>query len=149
MKCPACGHDDTQVKDSRPVEDGAGIRRRRQCPKCDHRFTTFERVQVRELTVIKSDGTRRPFDREKIVYSMEIATRKRNISADIIALNVNGIVQTLEGRGDTEIPAKDIGILVMDVLQSLDQVAYIRYASVYRNFHEASDFSDFMKRMEN
>ncbi|MDE2580517.1 MAG: transcriptional regulator NrdR [Rhodospirillales bacterium] len=144
MHCPFCGHDDTQVKDSRPTEDGAAIRRRRFCPQCGQRFTTIERVQLRELTVVKSDGRRVGFDRDKLARSIRIALRKRPIEDERIERIVNGIVRHLEASGDTEIPSKQIGELVMDTLKDLDPVAYVRFASVYRNFREAKDFEAFV-----
>lgn len=147
MKCPFCGHADTQVKDSRPSEDGATIRRRRYCPECDSRFTTFERVQLRELTVVKKNGDRRPFDRDKIARSMQIALRKRPVEPDKVEQAINSIVKTLETQGDSEIEASRIGELVMETLKQLDMVAYIRFASVYRDFHEAKDFEDFVESM--
>ncbi len=147
MRCPFCGHADTQVKDSRPSEDGATIRRRRYCPECDSRFTTFERVQLRELTVIKKNGERRPFDRDKIARSMQIALRKRHVDSEKVEQAINNIVKTLETQGDNEIEANRIGELVMDVLKQLDMVAYIRYASVYRDFREAKDFEAFVEEM--
>ncbi len=149
MKCPFCGHSDTQVKDSRPSEDGAAIRRRRYCPECESRFTTFERVQLRDLHVIKSDGDRRPFDRDKIARSMEIALRKRPVEQDQIEQSIISIVKALETSGDTDIPTAKIGELVMETLKKLDMVAYVRYASVYRDFGEARDFGDFIKQMGN
>ncbi len=148
MKCPFCGHQDTQVKDSRPSEDGATIRRRRYCPECDSRFTTFERVQLRELMVIKKNGDRRIFDRDKIVRSMDIALRKRPVNLEEVEHAINKIVKTLETQGDAEIPASRIGELVMDALKKLDKVAYVRYASVYTNFREARDFEDFVEQMD-
>jgi transcriptional repressor NrdR len=147
VKCPFCGHEDTQVKDSRPSEDGGSIRRRRFCPACDSRFTTFERVQLRELTVIKRNGDRRPFDRDKIARSMAVALRKRPVDGDQVERTINRLVQTLEGGGENEIACETIGNLVMDALRELDQVAYIRYASVYRDFREASDFGRFMEEL--
>jgi transcriptional repressor NrdR len=147
MKCPFCGHDDTQVKDSRPSEDGGTIRRRRFCPACDSRFTTLERIQLRELTVIKNNGERRPFERDKIAGSMAIALRKRPVAADQVERAVNHIVRTLEGSGENDVPSAIIGQLVMEALRGLDQVAYIRYASVYRDFREAEDFERFMEGM--
>jgi transcriptional repressor NrdR len=147
MKCPFCGHDDTQVKDSRPSDDGGTIRRRRFCPACDSRFTTLERVQLRELTVMKRSGERRPFDRDKIARSMAIALRKRPVDSDTVERTVNRIVQTLENSSEGEVACETIGQLVMEALQSLDQVAYIRYASVYRDFREAGDFEKFMEGM--
>ncbi len=147
MRCPFCGHVDTQVKDSRPSEDGATIRRRRYCPECDSRFTTFERVQLRELTVVKKNGDRRPFDRDKISRSMHIALRKRPVEEDKIEQAINTIVKTLETQGDSEIPVDQIGELVMETLKQLDMVAYIRFASVYRDFREAKDFEEFVESM--
>lgn len=144
MKCPFCGHDDTQVKDSRPTEDNAAIRRRRLCPNCGARFTTFERVQLRELTVVKKTGQREPFDRDKITRSMQIALRKRGVEAERLERIVNSIVRRLESSGESEIPAQTVGEMVMEALHQLDQVAYLRYASVYRNFREVKDFEDFI-----
>jgi transcriptional repressor NrdR len=145
MRCPFCSHADTQVKDSRPSEDGSSIRRRRFCPACNSRFTTFERVQLRELTVVKSNGERRLFDREKIARSMAIALRKRAADAEAMELAINRIVQKLESEGDSEIPTARIGQLVMDELKAIDEVAYVRYASVYRDFREAKDFENFVE----
>jgi transcriptional repressor NrdR len=147
MRCPFCGNEDTQVKDSRPTEDGSAIRRRRQCPNCGARFTTFERVQLRELTVVKSNGQREPFDRDKIMRSMQIALRKRPVDSDRLDRVVNGIVRRLESSGESEIPSKVVGEMVMEALKSLDQVAFVRYASVYRNFREAKDFEEFVGRL--
>jgi transcriptional repressor NrdR len=144
MRCPFCGNEDTQVKDSRPTEDNAAIRRRRQCTHCAARFTTFERVQLRELTVIKGDGQREPFDREKLMRSMTIALRKRPVEPDRIERVVNSIVRQLESSGESEIRSKTIGELVMDALRGLDQVAYVRFASVYRDFRETRDFERFI-----
>jgi transcriptional repressor NrdR len=144
MKCPFCGSDETQVKDSRPTEENSAIRRRRSCDHCGQRFTTFERIQLRELTVIKSSGAREPLDREKLARSMRIALRKRPVDPDRVELVVNGIIRRLEGSGETEVRSDDIGQLIMDALASLDQVAYVRFASVYRNFREARDFEDFL-----
>lgn len=144
MRCPFCGHDDTQVKDSRPTEDGAAIRRRRSCGNCGQRFTTIERVQLRELTVVKSDGRRVAFERDKLARSIRIALRKRPIDDDRIERIVNGIVRQLEASGDSEIPSKQIGELVMDTLKEVDQVGYVRFASVYRDFREAKDFEEFV-----
>jgi transcriptional repressor NrdR len=141
MRCPYCGSLETQVKDSRPTEDSSSIRRRRICPDCGGRFTTFERVQLRELTVVKKSGRRAPFDRDKLQRSVEIALRKRAVAADRIERMVNGIVRQLESQGETEIPSDRIGELVMEGLRSLDSVAYVRFASVYRNFREARDFN--------
>ncbi len=145
MRCPFCGTDDTQVKDSRSSEDSASIRRRRLCSSCGSRFTTFERIQLRDLIVIKRDGKKGVFDREKIVKSMEIALRKRMVDNEIIERAQNGIVRQLESSGENEIPSDLIGELVMNALSQIDHVAYIRYASVYRNFREASDFGKFVK----
>lgn len=147
MRCPFCGNEDTQVKDSRPTEDNSAIRRRRLCPGCGARFTTFERVQLRELTVVKSNGQREPFDREKLLRSLRIALRKRPIDADRIDRVVNSLVRQLESSGENEIPSKQIGEMIMASLQNLDQVAYIRYASVYKNFREAADFNDFVEQL--
>jgi transcriptional repressor NrdR len=149
MRCPFCGNDDTQVKDSRPTEDNSAIRRRRQCPNCAARFTTFERVQLRELTVIKSTGKRESFDREKMARSMQIALQKRPVEAERLERVVNGLVRQLESSGESEIPSKAIGELIMDALANLDQVAYVRFASVYRNFREARDFEEFIGKLGN
>lgn len=145
MRCPFCGHNDTQVKDSRPAEEHAAIRRRRACPECGSRFTTFERVQLRELTVLKSGGQRVPFDRDKLLRSILIATRRRPVEPDRIDRVVNGIQRRLESSGESEIASQRIGEMVMDALAGLDQVAYVRFASVYRNFREAKDFGDFLE----
>lgn len=142
MRCPFCGHLDTQVKDSRPSEDGSTIRRRRFCPECNSRFTTFERVQLREITVLKRGGERKLFDREKIVRSIMMATRKRPVSNEQVDLAVSRIVKKLESLGESEVSSELIGKLVMAELKELDGVAYIRYASVYRDFREAKDFED-------
>ena len=144
MRCPFCGHEDTQVKDSRPIEDNTAIRRRRFCPHCSARFTTFERVQLRELTVLKKNNQREPFDRDKLARSMMIALRKRPVEPDRIERVVNGIVRRLESSGETEIKVDTMGALVMEALATLDQVAYVRFASVYRNFREAKDFEEFI-----
>ncbi len=144
MKCPFCGSDDTQVKDSRPTEENSAIRRRRACDNCGQRFTTFERIQLRDMTVLKDAGAREPLDREKLARSMRIALRKRPVDPDRVELVVNGIIRRLEGSGETEVRSSAIGELVMDALASLDQVAYVRFASVYRNFREARDFEDFL-----
>ncbi len=140
MRCPYCGSLDTQVKDSRPTEDSSSIRRRRVCPDCAGRFTTFERVQLRELTVLKKSGRRVPFDRDKLMRSIEIALRKRSVDPERVERMVNGIVRQLESQGDAEISSDRIGELVMEGLRSLDDVAYVRFASVYKNFREARDF---------
>jgi transcriptional repressor NrdR len=146
MRCPFCGHEDTQVKDSRPTEDGTSIRRRRQCPACGARFTTFERVQLRELIVIKrSTGKRAPFEREKLLRSVKIALNKRPVEPERIEQLVSGVVRQLESLGESEIPSSTIGELVMTALGQLDPVGYVRYASVYRDFREAGDFEDFLK----
>jgi transcriptional repressor NrdR len=144
MKCPFCGFEDTQVKDSRPAEDSAAIRRRRACPECGARFTTFERVQLREITIIKTDGRRVPFEREKLARSIRVALRKRPVDEDRIEKLVNSIQRRLETEGDSEIPSNKIGEIVMETLKELDQVAYVRFASVYRNFGEAKDFQSFL-----
>ena len=144
MRCPFCGKDDTQVKDSRASEDGATIRRRRLCTSCGSRFTTFERIQLRDLIVIKRNGKKIQFERDKILKSMLMALRKRQTNDESIDRAVNGIVRQLESNGDNEIQSKFIGELVMNALAEIDNVAYIRYASVYRNFREASDFGKFV-----
>jgi transcriptional repressor NrdR len=143
VRCPFCANDDSQVKDSRPTEDGAAIRRRRQCEGCGARFTTFERIQLRELTVLKSEGRREPFEREKLARSVSIACRKRPIEVARIEQMISGIQRQLETLGDAEIEAQQIGALVMDGLKRLDSVAYIRFASVYKDFAEAKDFEEF------
>ncbi|MSP48783.1 MAG: transcriptional repressor NrdR [Alphaproteobacteria bacterium] len=147
MRCPFCGHEDTQVKDSRPTEDNSAIRRRRFCPACGSRFTTFERVQLRELVVVKKTGKRAPFDRDKLARSLQLALRKRPIDAERLERVVNSIVRRLESMGESEIPSSVIGELVMESLANLDQVAYVRFASVYRNFREAKDFGDFVGKI--
>jgi transcriptional repressor NrdR len=147
MRCPFCGHEDTQVKDSRPTEDGTAIRRRRSCPNCGQRFTTVERVQLRELTVVKSDGRRVAFDRDKLARSIRIALRKRPIDEDRIERIVNGVQRQLESSGESEIPSKAIGEMVMDTLREVDPVGYVRFASVYRNFREAKDFEEFVETL--
>lgn len=144
MRCPFCGHAESQVKDSRPSEDGAAIRRRRSCPDCGGRFTTFERVQLRELTILKRSGRRAPFDREKLVRSISIALRKRPVDPEQVDRMVNGITRQLESMGETELPSQAIGELVMKALKSLDDVAYVRYASVYRDFRQTQDFAKFL-----
>ena len=145
MRCPFCGKEDTQVKDSRASEDGATIRRRRSCTSCGSRFTTFERIQLRDLIVVKRNGKKIAFDRDKLLKSMLMALRKRQTNDDDIERAVNGIVRQLESSGDNEIQSKFIGELVMNALAEIDNVAYIRYASVYRNFREASDFGKFVE----
>lgn len=145
MRCPFCGHSDTQVKDSRPTEDNAAIRRRRFCPSCGARFTTFERVQLRELTILKKSGKRAPFDRDKLERSIQISLRKRPVDQDRLERMVTGIQRRLESMGEAEIPSSVIGEMVMDSLANLDPVAYVRFASVYRNFREAKDFEEFVE----
>ncbi|NQU61234.1 MAG: transcriptional repressor NrdR [Rhodospirillales bacterium] len=147
MRCPFCGHEDTQVKDSRPTEENATIRRRRLCPECSSRFTTFERVQLRELSVVKSDGEKVPFDRDKLLRSLKIALRKRPVEEDRMERIANGIQRRLETLGENEIPTKVIGEMVMESLAELDQVAFVRFASVYRNFREAKDFEAFVGKL--
>ena len=142
MRCPSCGSLDTQVKDSRPTEDSAAIRRRRVCLTCNFRFTTFERVQLRELTVIKRNGRRVPFDRDKLMRSLQIALRKRPIAPDQIEQMVSKIVRELESQGESEISSETVGEMVMEHLRALDDVAYVRFASVYRNFREPKDFEE-------
>ena len=146
MICPFCGNEDTQVKDSRPAEDGAAIRRRRLCGKCEARFTTFERVQLREITILKRNGRRSVFDRDKLERSFEIALRKRDIDVNDVARAINEIVRKLEPHADGDVPSEKVGELVMATLFNLDQVAYVRYASVYRNFREAKDFEAFVEK---
>ena len=141
MRCPYCGGLDTQVKDSRPTEDASSIRRRRICPDCGGRFTTFERVQLRELMVVKKNGRRAPFDRDKLQRSVDVALRKRAVAPERVERMINGIVRQLESQGDADIPTERIGELVMEGLKGLDDVAYVRFASVYRNFREARDFN--------
>ena len=143
MRCPFCGHDDSQVKDSRPTEDNSAIRRRRQCEGCGGRFTTFERIQLRELSVIKTEGKREPFDREKLERSLSVACRKRPVDNMQIEKLASAIQRQLETLGESEIESKQIGEFVMDGLKALDSVAYIRFASVYKDFNEAKDFEDF------
>ena len=146
MICPFCGNEDTQVKDSRPAEDGGAIRRRRLCGKCDARFTTFERVQIREITLVKRDGRKSVFDREKLERSFDIALRKRDVVTEAVAMTINDIVRQLESHADGDVPSARVGELVMAALYKLDQVAYVRYASVYRNFREAKDFEAFVEK---
>ena len=147
MRCPYCGSLDSQVKDSRPAEDSSAIRRRRICPDCGGRFTTFERVQLRELMVNKKTGRKVPFDREKLVRSFEIALRKRPVDRDRIERAVSGIVRRLESSGDTEIPSEEIGLQVLEALKSLDDVGFIRYASVYRDFTHIEDFTQVLSEV--
>ncbi|MEO8926550.1 MAG: transcriptional regulator NrdR [Caulobacteraceae bacterium] len=144
MRCPFCGELESQVKDSRPSDDGAAIRRRRLCPACGGRFTTFERVQLRELTILKRSGRRAPFDREKLVRSISIATRKRPVDDERVERMVSGIVRRLESMGETELASHIVGEMVMKALKSLDDVAYVRYASVYRDFRQTEDFARFL-----
>ena len=146
MLCPFCKHDETQVKDSRSAEDGDAIRRRRHCVSCKQRFTTFERVQLREIMVIKKSGRRSPFDRDKLERSFQIALRKRDVDPDHMQTVINGIVRDLESLPEADVASKVVGELVMQGLAKLDQVAYVRYASVYRNFREAKDFEDFVEK---
>lgn len=148
MRCPHCGAPDSQVKDSRPTEDGAAIRRRRVCGACGQRFTTFERVQLRELVVVKRSGRRVPFDRDKLHRSVTIALRKRPVDPERIETMVSGIVRQLESSGETEVQAETIGRLVMEGLKALDDVAYVRFASVYRNFREAKDFHELLGELK-
>lgn len=147
MRCPYCTSTDTQVKDSRQTEDHSVIRRRRACPDCGGRFTTFERVQLREMTIVKNDGRKEPFDRDKLMRSVQIALRKRPVEMERIERMVSGIVRRLESRGEAEIDAKSLGELVMEGLYALDQVAYVRFASVYRDFRETKDFEAFLGEM--
>ena len=148
MKCPFCNSTETQVKDSRPTEDDAAIRRRRHCSNCGARFTSFERVQLRDLTVIKKDGKRTPFNRDKLANSIIIALRKRKIDSERVEKLISGIVRRLESSGEVDIPSHMIGKLVMESLSEIDQVAYVRFASVYRNFREAQDFENFLGELK-
>jgi transcriptional repressor NrdR len=148
MRCPFCGCEDTQVKDSRPTEDSAAIRRRRACPECGQRFTTFERVQLRDMTVVKAGNRRQPFDRDKIIRSMQVALRKRPAALEEIEKAANGVVRQLESRGDAEVSSDDIGALVMKALVDIDVVGYIRYASVYKDFREPDDFNAFLEELK-
>lgn len=143
MRCPFCAHDDSQVKDSRPTEDNTAIRRRRQCDSCGGRFTTFERVQLREVTVVKTDGKREPFDRAKVEQSVALACRKRGVEQERIDQLVSGIQRQVETAGENEVSSARIGAMVMEGLRQIDSVAYIRFASVYRDFSEARDFEEF------
>ena len=147
MRCPFCASENTQVKDSRPAEDGAAIRRRRECAECGARFTTYERVQLRELIVVKRDGRKVTFDRDKLARSIHIALRKRDVDEERVERLIAGIVRQLETRGEAEMPSSAIGELVMEGLKKLDDVAFVRYASVYRNFTQAEDFRDFLSAM--
>ena len=144
MRCPFCQSPDSQVKDSRPSEDGAAIRRRRQCPDCGGRFTTFERVQLRELTIVKRSGRRTPFDRDKLARSISMAMRKRPVEPERVERMISAIVRQLESMGETEVPSTVLGELAMKSLKALDEVAYVRFASVYRDFRETSDFARFL-----
>ena len=146
MLCPFCSSEDTQVKDSRPAEDGNAIRRRRLCGECGARFTTFERVQLREINVVKRSGRRSVFDRDKLERSFQIALRKRDVDSDDVARSINEIVRQLESHPEGDVPSAQVGELVMDALSQLDKVAYVRYASVYRNFREAKDFEAFVEK---
>ena len=146
MRCPYCGNEDTQVKDSRPTEDASAIRRRRICNACGGRFTTFERVQLRELVIVKRSGRRSPFDRDKLMRSVMIALRKRPVDQDRVEQMVSRIVRQLESMGETELPSSTVGGLVMQGLKELDDVAYVRYASVYKDFRETGDFASFLAR---
>jgi transcriptional repressor NrdR len=149
MRCPYCGNDDTQVKDSRPTEDSGAIRRRRVCNGCGGRFTTFERVQLRDLTVVKKSGRKVPFDREKLARSVYTALRKRSVETERIERMISGIVRQLESLGDVEVTSDQIGEYVMDGLKGLDDVAFVRFASVYKNFSAADDFRDFLAELAN
>lgn len=144
MKCPFCGNTDSNVRDSRQADDGASIRRRRECPECSARFTTFERVQLRDLMILKSDGTRQPFQREKLIRSMSIATAKRPVASEQIEKIADSIQRQLETMGDAEITTVMVGEKIMRALAAVDQVAYVRYASVYKDFRETSDFNEFL-----
>ncbi len=148
MKCPFCGCEDTQVKDSRNADDNTAIRRRRECPECGSRFTTFERIQLRELTVIKKNGEKTPFDRDKLARSIQIAVRKRPVTQERVEKIVNSIQRRLESSGEAEIPSTTIGQYVMDALSNLDHIAYIRFASVYKDFREVKDFEDFVETID-
>ncbi len=147
MRCPFCSNDETQVKDSRPTEDNSAIRRRRSCPECEQRFTTFERVQLREMTVLKGGGRKQPFDRDKIIRSMQVALRKRPVELAQIEIEANNIVRQLEAQGEVEIHSDKIGGFVMDALTRLDAVGYIRFASVYKDFRNPEDFNDFLNKV--
>ena len=148
MRCPFCSNEDTQVKDSRPTEDNTAIRRRRICDTCGSRFTTFERIQLRDLVVMKSNGQKENFDRDKMYRSLSLALRKRNVDNENIEKIVNAIVRKLENSGETDIKSNIIGQYIMEALMHLDQVAYVRFASVYKNFREAKDFEDFLGNLE-
>ena len=148
MRCPYCASQDSQVKDSRPAEDGAAIRRRRVCPDCGGRFSTFERVQLRELQVLKKSGRRVAFDRDKLARSVHVALRKRPVEPDRVERMISGIVRQLESTGETEVASDQIGLLVMEALRGLDDIAYVRFASVYRDFREAKDFAALIGELE-
>lgn len=148
MRCPYCASADTQVKDSRPAEDSASIRRRRVCPACGGRFTTFERVQLREIVVVKKSGRRAPFDRDKLVRSVEIALRKRSVEPERVERMISGVVRQLESLGEAEVESGRIGEMVIEGLRGLDAVAYVRFASVYRDFREARDFNALIDELE-
>ena len=148
MRCPFCGHEDTGVKDSRSAEDGSAIRRRRACGACGQRFTTIERVQLRELTVIKKNGRRVPFDRDKLARSIQTALRKRPVDGERVERIVNGIVRQLEASGDIDVSSGQLGELVMETLREVDAVAYVRFASVYRDFRETRDFEAFLGQLD-
>ena len=148
MRCPFCSNQDSQVKDSRPTEDNTAIRRRRICDQCGSRFTTFERIQLRDLVIIKSNDKKEAFDRDKMFRSISLALRKRNIDQETIEKIVNAIVRKLENSGETEIKSNLIGEYIMDALSHLDQVAYVRFASVYKNFREVKDFEDFLGKLD-
>jgi transcriptional repressor NrdR len=148
MRCPYCGHDDTQVKDSRPTEDSSAIRRRRICSACGGRFTTFERVQLRELLVVKKSGRKVPFDRDKLARSVNTALRKRDVEPERVDRMISGVVRQLESLGDVEVTSDQIGEIVMEGLKGLDDVAFVRFASVYKNFSAAEDFSSFLRTLD-
>ena len=147
MRCPFCGNEETGVKDSRSAENNSTIRRRRACPECEERFTTFERVQLREMTVLKEGGRKQPFNRDKIIKSMQLALRKRPVELDVIEEHANKIVRILESQGEAEVVSDKIGALVMDALAELDAVGYIRFASVYKDFRDPEDFNDFLSKV--
>ena len=148
MRCPFCSNQDSQVKDSRPTEDNTAIRRRRICDQCGSRFTTFERIQLRDLIVLKTNGKKEVFDRDKMFRSLSLALRKRNVDQEKIEKIVNAIVRKLENFGDTEVKTTLIGEYIMEALSHLDQIAYVRFASVYKNFREVKDFEDFLVNLE-
>jgi transcriptional repressor NrdR len=148
MRCPFCGHEDTQVKDSRPSDDNSSIRRRRFCGNCGARFTTFERVQLRDLMILKTNGDKEPFERDKLVRSLTIALRKRPVDAERIEQVVNSLVRQLEALGEGEVPTQKVGELVMETLRTLDHVAYVRYASVYKDFRSPGDFEEFVDTLK-